>query len=61
MQRSIIKNSLHHMPILLIICGGPIGQSSEKTGAAKQTTPAATTKQPKTSMNQKNSFTKREK
>lgn len=61
MQPFIIKNNAHYMPILLIICGGPIGKSSEKTVAAAQTTNPATKKQTKNDLDQKTSFTKRAK
>lgn len=60
MQRFIIKNNAHYMPILLIICGGPIGKSSEKTVVTAQTNPA-TKKQTKTDLDQKTSFSKRAK
>lgn len=37
MESKIIKFNQHYLPILLIICGGPIGKKNNKTAVLSNT------------------------
>jgi len=47
MKSKIMKFNQHYMPILLIICGGPIGKGNNKTIVLSATTTATNKKQTK--------------
>jgi len=50
MKSKIIKFDQHYMPVLLIICGGPIGKGNNKAIILSATTTATNKKQTKGNM-----------